>query len=888
MTVADQAQFQFAAEFALFLVCVAGLALVVLRSALLTTTRSSRVLLGAGFVALGMAAFLHGSLLAGASAPIALALRAAGLSLLSVGSLSWAAGDGSRRVLWAGVAVGVVTFGLSIAGAGTAAAVTRIVEAGLFGAALVQASRRSVAARFAASAAATLLMVVLVLSVGLSAVLANSVADQAISDLDGRAVREANAIEDPLPRDLIQDSGLVARTFTGLRESSDPASPLVLPALDETGAVTDAQRTAITSLLAGFSNEVFTDVGLAYVSQSGAVVASARLGADVLPAVASSRAVVDTLAGTNGRATVEVATGRPLVLGVSRLAVKRSDGSSRPAGAVVAAVVLDRGYLASRASDDRSLSLALVGRSGTLSSAGSGASRSTVSRLASRVLAGTPGVSATAGGRFVVARPVRASTTPLFALVASRPTTAVDDVRESLYRTFFVIAFGGSILALLLAAIVGDRIGAGLRRLTRSAQAIAEGDLHARAGIHSDDEVGVLGAAFDSMAVSIEDKTEALRQAAADEARLRNRLEAVVAGMGEALIAVDENGVITDFNEAAERLLGVAAADARGRPVGAVVRLHSEEGIDLGARLVGSAETRWSELGVAAGPDGGDVPVAVTSGPLGGSDGEAVGAVLVLRDLRGEREVERMKREFLSRIGHELRTPLTPLLGYAQLLASRDVPPERARDLHRAMAAGAKRLERIVEMLEFFASIQAGRDVLRPEHLDVRPLLADVVTRRAASVNGSATELARPRVARDTPEVVGDRYWLARAVDELLDNSIKFSPDGGRVAVSARRVELAGQVYAEIAVRDAGVGMTQETVDHAFAEWAQGDESDTRAYGGLGLGLPLVQRVVERHGGLVRCDTAPGKGTRLALLLPAAGDDRESGDAQGASPAAAV
>ena len=125
-------------------------------------------------------------------------------------------------------------------------------------------------------------------------------------------------------------------------------------------------------------------------------------------------------------------------------------------------------------------------------------------------------------------------------------------------------------------------------------------------------------------------------------------------------------------------------------------------------------------------------------------------------------------------------------------------------------------------------------------------------------------------MARETPVVEADPYWLGRAVDELVDNALKFSPDGGRVSVSARKVVEDGRTFAEIAVRDAGVGMSREAVDQALAEWAQGDESDTRAYGGLGLGLPLVQRVAERHGGTVHFDTAPGKGTRVTVLLPAA------------------
>jgi two-component system sensor histidine kinase SenX3 len=108
-------------------------------------------------------------------------------------------------------------------------------------------------------------------------------------------------------------------------------------------------------------------------------------------------------------------------------------------------------------------------------------------------------------------------------------------------------------------------------------------------------------------------------------------------------------------------------------------------------------------------------------------------------------------------------------------------------------------------------------------------------------------------------------------VDELVDNAMKFSPAGGRVTVSAGPSTTDPDMV-EIAVRDTGVGMSSKEVEQAFAEWAQGDESDTRPYGGLGLGLALVQRVAERHGGRVTCSTAPGKGSRFSILLPALPD----------------
>jgi signal transduction histidine kinase len=252
-----------------------------------------------------------------------------------------------------------------------------------------------------------------------------------------------------------------------------------------------------------------------------------------------------------------------------------------------------------------------------------------------------------------------------------------------------------------------------------------------------------------------------------------------------------------------------------------------------------------------------------------------VGRVLVVRDLRREREVEQMKTEFLSRVGHELRTPLTGIMGYADILLRRDVPQERARQWHDEILQAGRRLLRIVEMLEFFASSGAGRVLLRPEPLDTRALVNGLTSSWTGRLPENIT-MGR-RVARDTPFVVADRRWLTMAIDELIDNAVKFSPDGGRILVAAAPAPTPGAartngratVGVEISVTDRGVGMTAGEHATVFSDFVQADGSDTRRFGGLGLGLAVVRRVVEGHGGEVTCRSALGRGTTFTIRLPA-------------------
>ncbi len=860
------AQFEFAAEFASFLAAAAGVALVLLRAELLSRSPWARASLGLGFAAVAAAAFLTGSLLVQpATSPAVGGLRGAGLILILIGSLRWRAGHESQALVWLGVGLS----GAAIVLLGTSAQVAdSLLAAGALslGIALVTASRRAIAARVAATAAATLLVLVFILSLALSQVVSSTVRNDAVRRLDGRASSGATQTSNS-PEQLRGEAVLVG---SSVRASVNARAECVQS--DQT-VVASCVRDALSAISA---SAVPAGVEVAWVQPGfGVVASSANLGAALGPgaaaALSSSPAVAQAVAARLSTGTAAVVGGQAIAVGAyPDVVIARGPGlpgTARVMGVAIAVRALDRGYLEQLRVDDPTLSLALVGPTGVLSSAGGwNPAFDTVQGVATQVLSGSGAVtSATIQGRFVAGQSVAASNNrPVMAFLSSTPTTVVDQTQHDLFRTLFIIALGGTLLALLLASLVGDRVGSDLRRLTTAAESIRRGDVDVRARVSSEDEVGRLGAAFDSMAASIDEKATALRDAAQDESRLRGRLEAVVAGMGEALVAIDSSGRVTDFNHAAEDLVLASNGVARGRPVEDVLTLVGEDGADLTAYLRRPPDQRWSTQCWLQLGDRGLVPVAVSAGPLRGQGPGGGGAVFVLRDLRREHEVERMKTEFLSRVGHELRTPLTGIMGFSDLMARKTVPPNQARAWHGEILEQSKRLLRVVERLEFFASAGAGRLRLRPDWVDVRVLVDDVVSVWQTRLQDPW--LITRRVERDLDPVVADRRWVRLAIDELVDNAVKFSPDGGEVIVMARTVR-GGRVL-EISVTDHGKGMSEQEATVAFGEFVQGDSSDTRRFGGLGLGLSLVQRVVEGHGGSVAWESYPGQGSKFSLLLP--------------------
>lgn len=839
---ASSAQLQFAAEFVLFLAAASGLAVVALRGALLSSRVAGEAAMTAGFLALGTSAFLHGSrLVEDGGSTLIVGLRTAGIVGVLVGCLvGWVAGETARVLL--GVAVAFLAAATFVDSAGSTTFSRICLTAGglAMGVAVLFASRRSIAARVAATAATTLLIVVLVLGVAISAVLVSTVQDSAVDRIQRRAQNEAaSAVTDQATNRLSEATviaGVLQIEVTKLvaaRLSPDPS-------------------TILSPELLNLSRYFLPEEALAYVAPTGKVHGVVNLTTPQVVALAGKPVVIEALNSLGPRTSIELLESKAFTIGVAPVP---SDAAGGPAGVAIALQPLDDTYLEKVASDDPSLSLALV-RNATLAKRGEQPPGSSITAMLRRALVDGRTSKGVVGDRFVAVAPVKLGDgTPQLALVASSPTTLVNQTRDEVFRNLFLVALGGALLALLFAVAVGARIGAGLSRLRTAAEAIQGGDFGVRTGIESADEVGVLSRAFDSMAASVQDKT-------ATEERLRGRLEAVVAGMGEALVALDGDARVTDFNRAAEDLLGMRQSYAVGKPVADIVRLSAEDGAAIPIDPTRGAG-RWSTLGMVQAIDGRKIPVAVSVGALNGPGSEMGGSVIVLADLTREREVEQMKKEFLSRVGHELRHPLVPLMGYAEILNRKEVSPEQARVMHTEMLEQSRKLLRIVEMLEFFAAAGAGRILLRLEEVDPRSLIDDVV-RRWQKQLGSA-DVIRPRVRRSTPLVVADRLRLTKCIDELVDNAVKFSENGGKVFVSAERSPQGG---VEISVTDHGQGMTAKERQKSFEEFVQGDPSDTRPHGGLGLGLAFVRRVTEAHGGNLTCTSILGKGSKFSIFVP--------------------
>jgi signal transduction histidine kinase len=235
-----------------------------------------------------------------------------------------------------------------------------------------------------------------------------------------------------------------------------------------------------------------------------------------------------------------------------------------------------------------------------------------------------------------------------------------------------------------------------------------------------------------------------------------------------------------------------------------------------------------------------------------------------IQKLDAEQETSRIKDEFVATLSHELKTPINAILGWTTLLRRRSDDPTMVRRALDRIERNARRQARLVDDIVDMSCIVTGKLTLSRHSLDVAPMVESAVAsaQSAADMKGIGVAVA---VEPDAGSIWGDARRVRQILCNLVDNAVKFAPPGGRVRVGAKRV---GDIV-ELRVSDSGQGLAADFAPHAFEAFRQREASATRAHGGLGLGLAIVQRLVEMHDGTVQVQS-PGEvgGATFVVRLP--------------------
>jgi signal transduction histidine kinase/DNA-binding response OmpR family regulator len=249
--------------------------------------------------------------------------------------------------------------------------------------------------------------------------------------------------------------------------------------------------------------------------------------------------------------------------------------------------------------------------------------------------------------------------------------------------------------------------------------------------------------------------------------------------------------------------------------------------------------------------------------PVRDTGGELMGRIMTIREITAEREAERLKSELVATVSHELRTPLASILGFAELLVARDLDVDTRDRYLNTIYAEATRLTALVNDFLDLQRIEEGHFAVALEPFDLRDLLAQQVEVFSGQSSAHTVVL---EAAAEPLAVLGERDRIAQVAGNLISNAIKYSPAGGRVAVSVAQSNGAVRV----SVTDEGLGIPADEQRHIFQKFFRVDSADRRAIGGTGLGLALARDIVAAHGGRIGFESAEAKGSTFWFELPVA------------------
>lgn len=429
----------------------------------------------------------------------------------------------------------------------------------------------------------------------------------------------------------------------------------------------------------------------------------------------------------------------------------------------------------------------------------------------------------------------------------------LSQVQQALSRTRGLVlwaVFLGVLLSIGVAYLVARSLSRPVQQLTRTAASIAAGDLSRRFTRYPRHEIGELGRAFDQMADNLQSTINDITQS-------RDRLEAILRGMVEGVLVIDNDGQVLLANRALMKMLELKAVPPGRLPSEIIRNADLLEALDE-ARA--GREYVWREIQTL-----GNTPRFLEAHVVRiSSEAAGPGMVCVLHDITERKRLEKTRRDLVANVSHELRTPLTAVRGAAETLLDGALDsPQYASHFAELILRQSHRLERLVQDLMDLARLESGESPPRLRPIDAAELADSVMEGVIDLAQTQGIELER-RLPREPLVFAADARQVEQAVLNLLDNAIKYSGQGGRVTLALEQ----DNDEVVISVSDTGPGIAAEYLPRLFERFYRVDTNRSREMGGTGLGLAIVKHIAQVHHGRVEVASAPGQGSTFRLILP--------------------
>ncbi|MCT0195028.1 cell wall metabolism sensor histidine kinase WalK [Lactiplantibacillus plantarum] len=420
---------------------------------------------------------------------------------------------------------------------------------------------------------------------------------------------------------------------------------------------------------------------------------------------------------------------------------------------------------------------------------------------------------------------------------------------------FVIASLAAMVLGLGIAIIIARAITRPIEEMKQQTQRIARGDYAGQVRVYSDDELGQLAKAINNLSIRVEESQEST------EAE-RRRLDSVLSHMSDGVIATDRRGNITIINETASDFMDVTAEKAIGNSILDILKIRDDYSL---RDLIENQD----ELMLDFSSNERDLILNAYFSLIQRESGFISGLVCVLHDVTEQQKIDNDRKQFVSNVSHELRTPLTSLRSYIEALSDgawKD--PEVAPGFLKVTQEETDRMIRMINELLSLSRMDSGTTRVDMELVNINEMFNYVLDRfdmilKKDDNPAKYYTIKREFTKRDLwVEIDTDKF--TQVLDNIMNNAIKYSPDGG--VVTCRLLETHNQVI--ISISDQGLGIPRADLGHVFDRFFRVDKARSRDQGGTGLGLAISKEVVQMLGGRIWVDSVEGKGSTFYISLP--------------------
>ena len=425
------------------------------------------------------------------------------------------------------------------------------------------------------------------------------------------------------------------------------------------------------------------------------------------------------------------------------------------------------------------------------------------------------------------------------------------------------------VLGLGLAVLISREITRPIEEMRKQTLRIARGDFSGQVKVMGNDELGQLAGAVNNLSVRVEESQES------SDAE-RRRLDSVLSHMSDGVLATDRRGNLTIVNNTALQFLNIADEEqVLGKSILDVLKIRRQFSI---RHLVDEDQDQ-----VILDDLNEDLILSAYFSPIKRESGFVSGLVCVLHDVTSQQEEERERKEFVSNVSHELRTPLTSVKSYVEALSDGAInDPELAPRFLGVVSDETERMIRMINDLLSLSRMDSGTAKLNLEYVNINELFNHILNRFDMIIKNEAADpsqkkytIVRYFTKKDLwVEIDTDKF--TQVVDNIMNNAVKYSPDGG--VITARLLETHNHVI--LSISDQGLGIPRKDLGHIFDRFFRVDKDRSRKQGGTGLGLAISKEVVNLLGGQIWVDSVEGKGSTFYISLPYVPYEEEEWDDQ--------